>query len=295
MDTTQLLEFLSPISLLEVIAAGVSVLVIAAISGWLARRSRELFAMWLDELLARFFANLVRWGAIILVVAWAIQWLGLAPLLNGLLAGAGITAIVLGFAFRDIGENFLSGVILVSSRPFGSGDTIQSGEFMGNVISLDLRNTHLKTFDGKDVYLPNAMVFKNPLINFTQDGLLRLEFTIGIDYGDDIDQALALVHETVRGMEGVLSDPDPLAVVDAFASSAVNLKVFFWIDTFDYRKGRFEIRSEAMQKTKDALQSAGFGLPANIVEIKHYDRAEPVAIRIHQMNGGNTSGVRNIQ
>lgn len=279
------LEFLSPLLLFQIVVAALGVLFAALLGIWLSRRARGFFIAWTDELLARFFANLIRWGSIALAVAWAIQWLNLAPILNGLLAGAGLTAIVLGFAFRDIGENFLSGIILASSRPFRSGDTIQSGEFMGKVVALDLRNTHLKTFDGKDVYLPNATVFKNPLINFTQDGLLRLDFTIGIDYNDDAGRAIALVYETLRNIDGILTNPDPLVVVHAFSMSTVDIRAYFWVDTYDYRKGRFELRSEAMRRTKETLQTAGFGLPADIVELKLYDRAEPVDIRLHRTNG----------
>lgn len=286
METLQsIIDLLAPASLIRLGEAILGVALVAILGTWLSRRVRAILLALLDELLARFFANLVRWGSIALALAWAVQWLGLAPVLNGLLAGAGITAIVLGFAFQDIGENFLAGVILASSRPFQSGDTVQSGEFMGKVISLDLRNTHLKTLDGKDVYLPNATVFKNPLINFTQDGLLRLDFTIGIDYDDEVERALALTYEAVRDIEGVLRDPDPVVVVDGFGASTVDLKAYFWIDTFDYRKGRFELRGEAMRRTKEALQAAGFGLPAQIVELKLYDRAEPPHIPLHLVNG----------
>lgn len=288
----QLLQLTAPVSsldLMRIAGAILGVVFTAALGTWLSRRAWAALAAWTDELLARFFANLIRWGSIALAVAWAVQWLNLAPLLNGLLAGAGVTAIVLGFAFRDIGENFLAGIILASSRPFGSGDTIQSGEFMGEVVALDLRNTHLKTLDGKDVYLPNATVFKNPLINFTHDGLLRLDFTIGIDYGDDVARAIALVYETVRSVDGVQTDPDPLVVLDAFSTSTVELTAYFWVNTFDYRKGRFELRSDAMQRTKEALQAAGFGLPADIVELKLYDRADPVDIRLHRGNGPHSA------
>lgn len=289
MQTIEPQELLTPLWLIRIAVAIAGIALVAVVGTWLARRAQDLFDEWVDALLARFVGNLIRWGSIALAVAWAVQWLQLAPLLNGLLAGAGVTAIVLGFAFRDIGENFLSGVILASSRPFSSGDTIQSGEFMGKVVSLDLRNTHLKTFDGKDVYLPNATVFKNPLINFTQDGLLRLDFTIGIDYTDDVEGAIALIRETLSEIEGVLQDPDPVVGLNDFSASTVDLKTFFWVNTLDYRKGSFELRSDAMLRTKTALQEAGFGLPSDIVELKLYDRAGPVDIRLHQVDGGRSS------
>ena len=104
-----------------------------------------------------------------------------------------LTAIVIGFAFKDIGENFLAGVMMAFNRPFRIGDTIKSGDVEGKIVELSLRDTHIKTFDGKDVYVPNGQILKNPVYNYTIDGFLRHQFSIGIDYNSDIKKARDLI------------------------------------------------------------------------------------------------------
>ncbi|HAZ24509.1 MAG TPA: mechanosensitive ion channel protein MscS, partial [Algoriphagus sp.] len=102
-------------------------------------------------------------------------------LVSGLLAGAGITAFVIGFALKDIGENFLAGILLAFKRPFKVGDTVDINGIRGVVLNLNLRDTQIKTPDGKDVFIPNATIIKNPLVNFTIDGFLRYDFIVGLD------------------------------------------------------------------------------------------------------------------
>ncbi len=97
------------------------------------------------------------------------QTLGLTGVAGGLLAGAGISAFIFGFAFKDIAENFLGGVILAFNRPFSLNDTIVIREFSGHIVALNFRTTHIKTFDEGDVFIPNSIVIKEPLTNLTRD------------------------------------------------------------------------------------------------------------------------------
>jgi small-conductance mechanosensitive channel len=89
---------------------------------------------------------------------------------------------IIGFTFKDIGENFLSGILMAFKSPFRIGDLVQTGDITGYVTSLSLRETTLKSLDGKDVFIPNSTILKEPLSNFTIDGFLRYEFVIGVDY-----------------------------------------------------------------------------------------------------------------
>lgn len=248
-------------------------LVVGVWVGWLARRATAVRSD--DALLSRFFGRIARWATIGLGLALALRVVGLGGMAAGLLAGAGVTAFVLGFAFKDIGENFLAGIILAFNRPFGIGDTIESEEHFGEVKGLNLRYLHLKTFDGRDVYLPNATILTTPLVNYTRDGLIRQEFTVGIDYADDIESARETILRTVRAHEAVLDDDPPFVTVDRLATSTIELKVRFWADTEDYRKATLVLRGDVMARVKEALLEDGFGLPADIVELKHLG---PIAV-----------------
>lgn len=234
-----------------------------------------------DPLLSGFLGGIARWIVITVGVILALYTVGLGWIAGGLVAGAGISAFVVGFAFKDIAENFLAGIILAFSRPYQIGDTIESAGFFGNVLSLDIRNTQIKTFDGKDVFIPNSMILKNPLINFTKDGYLRLEFLIGIDYNENIDKVTKLIMDEILKVEGILGgDRKPRIHIDTFAASALNLRVYFWVDTFNKQRNGQQIRTDVMNRVTSRLMSEGVIMPADIRELKIYNENFPIPVRI---------------
>lgn len=155
----------------------------------------------------------------------ALNLLGLRGAAASLLDGGGVTAVVLGFAFREIGENFLAGFVLAFSRPFEVGDLIQSEELLGEVRGIELRHTHIRTADGRDIFIPSSQIVNKPVVNYTRDGLRSPSFTVGIDYADDSERARQILLKIVQSTEGVLEIP-------ALAAQYVELEVVFWIDTF---------------------------------------------------------------
>ena len=106
---------------------------------------------------------------------------------------AGASVIVLGFAFKDIAENFIAGVILSFNRPFHINDTVQIEEVFGKVKSMEFRYTKTATFDGRNVYIPNADILTKPVVNFTEDGFFRTDFLVGITYENNIEEAKKII------------------------------------------------------------------------------------------------------
>lgn len=242
-----------------------------------------------DPLFGRFVANLIKYTLFICCVILFLHILGLTGIAGGLLAGAGISAIIFGFAFKDIAENFLAGIILAFDRPFSLNDTVRIGEEVGHVMALNFRTTHIKTFDEKDVYIPNSKIIKETLVNLTKDGIIRIDFLVGIAYEDDIAGALDLIRHTTEGVEGVLKDKKPFTVVEELATSTVNIRVFFWSETDDYKKGILITKSMVVKKVKEALIEEGFTLPANIQELKLYDKRTSIPVElISSSNQGNS-------
>ncbi len=213
-----------------------------------------------------FFRRLTRWLVGLVGLAVALNLLGLSGAAAGLLAGGGITAIVLGFAFRQIGENFLAGFFLAFSRPFNVGDLIQSGELEGVVRKIELRSTHIRTADARDIFIPNSRIFNEPLVNFTRDGLRRPAFRVGIDYADDAEAACRLLEEAAAGVAGVLAEPRPAAALATLAPLYVEIEVAFWIDAFGLPEGRGlpRVRSEVMNACRAALHAGGFTLSSEV-------------------------------
>ncbi len=209
-----------------------------------------------DKLLPRFLGRLSKWGFIVLGIALAADTMGFGGLAGGILASAGVTAVVLGFALRDIGENFIAGVVLAFKRPFNVGDTIQTGSYIGKIEAIDLRSAHLRTFDGKDVFIPNSQIFKNPLINFTKDGLIRYEFGLTIALDKDEEKITQLILSELRKIEGVLPEPPTLVAIDELTPAGMRLKVYFWINAFE-TKDSLILRSNVIRRTKKVLLGEG--------------------------------------
>ena len=188
--------------------------------------------------------------------------------------------------YRDIGENLISGVILAFNRPFKINDTIQIGDIFGKVKNMEFRYTKLKTFDGRDVYIPNSDVIKKAVFNYTEDGYFRLEFVVGVAYEEVIEDVEQVILHAVSGVPGVIEDKDheTFVVADELATSTVNLKVYFWVETLEYRKQAAKIRSDVVSKVKDAIVKNGMSMPADIQEIKLYGSQTSIPVVIKQEN-----------
>lgn len=226
-----------------------------------------------NPIAATFISQLVNYTLKLILILISLYILGLNDITSGVLASAGVLTFIIGFAFKDIGENFLAGIILAFKSPFRVNDLIESGNIYGYVRDIDIRETIIKTPDGKDVFLPNAIILKTPLFNYTIDGFLRYEFTVGLDYGADISLGIKTILETINKIDGVLKgDKKTAVVIDELTTNTINIKVLFWIDTFQTTSRTFHqtIRSQVMNDVVVELTKKGFYLPANIVEIKRY-------------------------
>lgn len=235
-----------------------------------------------DPLMTNFLTKTIKLVLGVIVVMFGLRVAGLGGIATGLITAAGASAIIIGFAFKDIGENFISGIILSFNRPFNLNDTVEVGGIFGKVVAMEFRYTKLKTFDGRDVYIPNSDVVKKPVFNYTEDGFFRVEFVAGIAYEDKIDDARELILKTVRSCDGVVEDDahEVFVAVDELAVSTVNLMVRFWVETKDYRKRSLMIRGSVITEVKQALEANGFSLPADIQEIKLYGGQSSIPVSI---------------
>ena len=238
-----------------------------------------------DPIMTNFLSKSIKLILIILVILAGLRIAGLDGITNALVTAAGASALIIGFAFKDIGENFLAGIILSFNRPFNINDTIKSGDIFGKVKSMEFRYTKVKTFDGRDVYIPNSDVLQLPLFNYTEDGLFRWDFVVGIAYEDNVDAAQDLILKTVNDAEGVYQDEEheTYAAVDELSVSTVNIKIFFWVSTKEFRKDAVRKRGQVIINVKVALEENGFSMPADIQEIKLYGSQKAIPIAIEKL------------
>ena len=211
-----------------------------------------------------FFKKLIITVAVFIGIVVFLNLIGYSTLAASLVAGGGLTAVMLGFAFKDIGENFLAGFFLAFSRPFNTDDVIESGGIMGRVKSIQLRHTHVRTGDGCDVFIPSAQLFTKPLHNYTLDGLRRGGFTVGIDYKDDVGAANTLLLEITRGHSGVLKKPSASVGIKGFDPNYVELQVFFWINARDQEATLPIVRTRLMDKCRRKLIENGYTISSDV-------------------------------
>lgn len=222
-----------------------------------------------DPLITKFLVQVIRIIFTIILFIFALRIAGLNDLATGIFTAAGASAVILGFAFKDIGENFISGVILTFNRPFNMNDIVKIDDVFGRIHSMEFRYTMIRTFDGKNVYIPNSDVIKKPVINFTENGTFRMEFVIGIGYNDDIDKAKQMIMEILNNHNGIIQEQtmENYILTDELTENGVNLKVYFWVYAKDYRRDALMMRGDIMEKIKIQFQKNNFKIQPSVQEI----------------------------
>ena len=206
-----------------------------------------------------------------LLVALVIAIPGFTP--GQLVSILGISSVAVGFAFRDILQNFLAGILILLSEPFRLGDQIKIGEFEGTVEDIQTRATFIRTYDGRRVVIPNASLFTNSVTVNTAFEKRRLQYDFGIGYGDDIARAKQTVLETVRGIPEILHEPAPDALVVELGGSSVNIRLRYWVSP----SRRYDVlmaQDAVLERVKNALQQAGIDLPFPTQQILFHDQTE---------------------
>lgn len=264
-------------TMLPKIISGLVVIILFIILGKLFFKfiANRMQLKWKDSIISNFIAEATKWAFYIFGFIIALNIVGFSGIAGSLMAGAGVGAIVFGFAFKDIGENFLAGFILALKRPFEIGDMIEISNHKGNVKDVDLRITHLRSAEGKDIYIPNSTIIKNTLINYTTDDILRLNFVIGIAPESDIELTRKLVLNYLKQNEHILKTPKPNVLVTELGEFTTDLQILFWIDLFANKKlpdsylGH-TIRSKAITDIKRILDDNNIEMPSQVVEHKMY-------------------------
>lgn len=249
------------LSRLPYIAIGLIVLVAFYVGGRLVRR--VLLAAGrhtaLDPILARLLGSLVVWLSLVLglMVAAVVIFPTFRP--GDLVAGLGITSVAIGFAFKDILQNWLAGVFILWRRPFHVGDQIRTKEHEGTVENINVRATLLKTYDGERVVVPNSDVYTSTILVRTAYGTRRVRFTVGVGYGDELEEARRAIFRVLEETEGVIKDPPPQVLLVELAASSVNFEVLFW--TGAEQANVIRARDRVASGIKLALDKAGIDIP----------------------------------
>jgi len=204
---------------------------------------------------------------------------------NDLVQLLGISGVAIGFAFRDILQNFLAGILILLTEPFQIDDQIVFKEFEGTIENIQTRATTIRTYDGRRIVIPNSELFTNSVTVNTAFENRRLQYDIGIGYGDDIDEARRLILEAVHGTDGVLETPAPDAIVVDLAGSTVNIRARWWVQP-PRRADVLDLQDRVLTNIKNKLTTHGIDLPFPTQQILFHDQTEATdGDRAHQREG----------
>jgi small-conductance mechanosensitive channel len=215
---------------------------------------------------ARVMSKVSGWILLMVVVllSIAVTFPSVEPV--DLLAGLGFFSVAVGFAFQDILENTLSGILLLFRQPFRSGDQITVMSRSGTVDGITIRETRLRTFDGELVVIPNRDVYKNVIDVHTHEESHRIDFTVGIAYENDAAEATNAIVDALGSVDGIRAEPAPAALVDQLGVSTVDIRAMFWVDS---RRGdSLTTKDRAIKAVKRRLDTAGIEMPADIVALQ---------------------------
>lgn len=262
--TEKLYELLAALPMLVI--AIVLVWAFSLFGRWLSQRA------WLIRVASRnpFLRDLVqtttRWVILIIGIVVALDLLNATAVVSAILGTAGVFGLAIGFAFKDTLENYLTGVLMSMRQPFAPHDEVVIDGHHGSVVSLTSRATVLMTLDGNHLRLPNALVFRSVMLNYTRNPARRFELDVGVGVQEDLIKAMNIGTEKLAELDGVMIKPPPRAFIQSLGDSNVQIRYFGWVDqrTHDF----LLVRSEAIRTVKLALDAAGMDMPEPIYRVQ---------------------------
>jgi len=205
------------------------------------------------------------------LIALVISIPGFTP--GQLMSALGIGSVAIGFAFKDIFQNLLSGILILLSEPFRIGDDIIVNNMEGTVEDIQIRATFLRSPDGRRIVIPNATVYTSAVTVNTAYQRRRCEFVVGIGYEDDVQKAKAVILKLLDNSRNVLSQPAFSVNVTALADFSVNLTVRWWVDTTETTTSASI--SEIQELVVDAFDENNISIPYPVQEVKVYRGDQP--------------------
>ena len=209
----------------------------------------------MDGMLRKFLRNIFYALLMVFVIIAAISALGIQT--ASLVAVIGAAGLAIGLALQGSLANFAAGVLMIVFRPYKLGDLVNVAGTDGFVEEVDVFTTVLRTPDKTKIIIPNGQIMSDQIFNFTEADKRRMELTVGIGYGDDIDKAREVILDAVRDCEFVVDDPEPKVTVAELGDNSVNLAVRPWVIAASYAPASHEIN----ELVKKALDAAGINIP----------------------------------
>lgn len=254
--TTDILRFMP--ALISALVIFVVSLYLAALIARLAERGMQRRGR--SQTATALISRILRWSIVAMGVTSALQTVGFN--LTAFLTGLGILGFTLGFALQDVSKNLVAGLLLMVQQPFEIGEEIEVSGFSGPVVDISLRATEMRTYDGRQVLIPNADVYTGVVVNLTRNPLRRIGFTITVDYDNDLALVQKTIVEALSIVPGIEKDPPPNVYFNKFTIVSIEAQIFFWINI--KQESIIGMQDRAARSTQLALRAAGVRLPSSL-------------------------------
>lgn len=185
---------------------------------------------------------------------------------GAVLGTAGVAGLAIGFAFRNVMENYLAGVLLSLRQPFAPHDHVRIGSHEGKVVRLTSRATVLMTLDGNHLNVPNSTVFAEAVLNYTRNPERRFDFGVGVGMQENLVEAQRLALRVLGKMTGVLDEPPPFSHLEPLGDFSVTVRLYGWVDQSQHEF--VKVSSEAIRLVKRAFDEAGVDMPEPIQRVR---------------------------
>ena len=246
------------------VAIAILILLVARILCYIIKRTLKKianrglkFTMIMAQLVSKLCSALIWIIAIVAVLG--IFGIDLTPVL----AGLGITGVVLGFALQESISSLFSGVMIAINNPFRVGDWVDIGDISGTVVAMDLMCVTLSAGDNKKITMNNKNVWGNTIINYSYIDKRRLDMTVTVRYSDDLEKAKDTIRDLIAGYPEILKDPAPLVEIGSYNDSSISIYVRPWVSPSDYWKVYWRFNAEILK----TLQANGIDMPFNQLDV----------------------------
>ena len=262
--------------------------IMVVVFSFLSRIARKTIARIMGKLshnisLVSLVSTLTRVAIMAIGLFCALSILGLDKTVTSLLAGAGVIALAIGFAFQDLTANFISGTFITLQRPIQVGDVVETNGFTGKVKSINLRSVIMENFSGQEIEIPSKDIFQKPITNFSKSGQRRIQVDCGIAYTDDLDKVQRLALEAVNSHE-FISDFKPAELhFTEFGDSSINFLIWFWLK--QEVAGPPLAKSEVIKAIKKTFDANDITIPFPIRTLEFAKSDIPVKEQLPMLDG----------
>ena len=253
----------------------ITAILILIVGNWVAKKiarsvGRLMQKKQLDGTVVDFVQHLLRYILLLIVLIAALGRIGVET--ASIVAVVGAAGLAIGLALQGSLSNFAAGVLIVTFRPFKSGDYVDIGGVAGSVTSIQIFSTVLTTPDNKMVVVPNGTVISSPITNYSKYDTRRIDYVIGVSYNADLQKTKTTLTRAVKADPRVLKEPGVTVGVHALADSSVNFVVRPWVKTSDY----WDVYFDLLQAIKEELDKEGIEIPFPQMDV-HFNSSTAVA------------------